>query len=117
MDKHTHVRVTTTYVSSVTDPVRFAVGETLACGHRDQLWTSYVWCTDEAGRAGWVPDSYFSETGPHEATALRDYDATELTVARGEHLEVLDEAGGWLLCRSAAGMVGWVPSDHVEPAG
>jgi uncharacterized protein YgiM (DUF1202 family) len=109
-----HVRVAAPYVSSVTDPVRFSEGEPVGVGRRDQQWTSYVWGTDEAGRSGWVPDAYLKKTGPDEAVALRDYDATELTVARGEQLEVLDEEGGWLLCRPAAGLTGWVPSDHLE---
>lgn len=109
------VRVIEPHITSDPNPVRFRAGDVLGVGHRDQQWTSYVWCTDQAGRAGWVPDSYFRLTGPHEAVALRDYDATELTVARGDVLDVLDEAGGWYLCRSALGVSGWVPGDVVEP--
>ena len=108
------VRIVATYVSSSTDPVRFHTGEVVGVGRRDQQWTSYVWGTDQAGRAGWVPDMYLEMTGPHEAVALRDYDATELTVGHGEHLEVLEEAGGWLRCRTAAGVTGWVPADHTQ---
>ncbi len=116
MDETTprHVRVTATYVSSTTDPVRFRAGEVVAVGRRDQQWTSYVWGTDQAGRAGWVPEEYLETTAAGEAVALRDYDATELTVGHGEHLDVLDEAGGWLLCRTDAGIVGWVPADHTQ---
>jgi len=112
--RSSHMRVTTAYVSAVTDPVRFHMGETVSVGRRDQQWTAYVWGTDQRGRAGWVPEEYLQMTGPHEATALRDYDATELTVGHGERLEVVEESGGWLRCRTAAGLVGWVPSDHLE---
>ncbi len=108
------VRVVASYVSSAPEPVRFREGEAVCVGRHDQQWTSYVWGADQAGRAGWVPEEYLQTSGPAEAIALRDYDATELTVARGERLEVLDEAGGWLLCRTAAGLTGWVPSNHVE---
>jgi hypothetical protein len=114
IDVSQRVRVTAPYVSAVTAPVRFAAGEAVAVGRHDQQWTAYVWGTDQAGHAGWVPEAYLQMTGPCEAVAHRDYDATELTVSRGEHLDVLDEAGGWLLCRSAAGLVGWVPSNHLE---
>ena len=114
IEPSSHVRVVTSYVSSAPEPVRFKEGEDVVVGRHDQQWTSYVWGTDQAGRAGWVPDDYLQLTGPAEAVALRDYDATELTVAQGELLEVLDEAGGWLLCRTAAGFTGWVPADHVE---
>lgn len=112
----TRVRVTLPHVTSDPNPVRFKTGEVIGVGHHDQQWRSYVWCTDQHGHAGWVPDFYLEMTGPREARALRDYDATELTVARGEVLDALDEAGGWLQCRNAAGLVGWIPADNVEPA-
>ncbi len=110
------VRVFSSHVTSDPRPVRFRAGDILNVGHRDKQWTAYVWCTDQEGHAGWVPDFYLEMTSEHEATALRDYDATELTVARGEVLEVLEEAGGWLRCRNASGLEGWVPANHVEVA-
>lgn len=110
------VRAIRAHVTSDPNPVRFRTGDTLGVGHHDQQWTAYVWGTDQAGRAGWVPDEYLEMTGEHNATALRDYDATELTVATGDLLDVLDEAGGWYLCRTGSGVSGWVPGDVVEPA-
>jgi hypothetical protein len=109
------VRVVRAHITSVPDPVRFVTGDELSVGHHDQRWRSYVWCTDQAGHAGWVPDFYIEMTGAHEATALRAYDATELTVAKGELLDVLEEAGGWLRCRTSSDLEGWVPGDNVEP--
>ena len=41
--------------------------------------------------------------------------ATELTIAKGELLDVREEAGGWLRCRTSSGHEGWVPGDNVEP--
>ena len=112
------VRVTESYVTSDPNPIRFRKGDTLGVGHRDQLWRDYVWGTDQAGRSGWVPDAYLEMgTDSHTATALRDYDSTELTVGRDQVLEVLDEVGGWYLCRTEGGMSGWVPSTSVEPLG
>ena len=109
------VRVVQSHVTSAPDPVRFVTGDVVSVGHHDQQWRSYVWCTDQSGHAGWVPDFYLEMTGAHEATALRDYDATELTVAKGELLDVLEEAGGWLRLRTSRGHEGWVPGDNVEP--
>jgi len=88
------VRVIRSHITSDPDPVRFVAGDVLSVGHHDQQWRSYVWCTDQSGHAGWMPDFYLEMTGAHEATALRDYDATELTVGPGELLDVLEEAGG-----------------------
>ncbi len=110
------VRVIAPHITSDANPVRFRAGDTVGVGHHDRQWTAYVWGTDLVGRAGWVPDAYIEMTGAHEGTALRDYDATELTVARGDALDVLDEAGGWYLCRTATGQSGWVPGNVVEPA-
>jgi hypothetical protein len=109
------VHVVRSHITSDPDPVRFVTGDVISVGHHDQQWRSYVWCTDQAGHAGWAPDFYLEMIGAHEATALRDYDATELTVAKGELLDVLEEAGGWLRCRMNSGHEGWVPADDVEP--
>jgi len=108
------VRVVRSHIGSIPDPVRFVAGDALSIGHHDQQWRSYVWCADQSGHAGWVPDFYLETTGAHEATALRDYDATELTVGPGELLDVLDEAGGWLRCLTSSGHEGWAPGDNVE---
>ena len=36
-------------------------------------------------------------------------------MGRKQELEVLDEVGGWYLCRTESGMSGWVPGTSVEP--
>jgi hypothetical protein len=109
------VLVIRAHITSDPDPVRFVTGDVLSIGHHDQQWRSYVWCPDQSSHAGWVPDFYLEMTAAHEATALRAYDATELTVGPGERLDVLDEAGGWLRCRTSSGHESWVPGDNVEP--
>lgn len=110
------VRVVEPHVTNDPDPIRFREGDTLGVGHHDQVWTDYVWGTDQAGRSGWVPDEYL-EVAPdgQTATALRNYDSTELTVGRNQLLDVLDEVGGWYFCRTETGGSGWVPSTSVEP--
>lgn len=110
------VRVTEAHVTSDPNPVRFRAGDTLSVGHRDQVWTAYIWGTDQAGRSGWVPASFLRiDPDGETAVALRDYDSTELTVGRGQLLDVLGEVGGWYLCRTEAGMSGWVPGTSLEP--
>ena len=112
----TPMRVTESYVPGYIEPIHFAKGEILSVGHRDQQWTAYCWCTAQNGEQGWVPESYLEQTSPTEAVAKRDYDGTELTVARSELVEVLDDEGGWLLCRTTRGSVGWLPGDILEAA-
>ena len=74
------VRVIEPHVTNDPNPIRFRAGDTLGVGHHDQVWKLYVWGTDQAGRSGWVPDTYL-EISPdgRTATALRDYDSTELS--------------------------------------
>ena len=74
-----------------------------------------MWGTDQAGRSGWVPDEDLEfAPGGQLAKALRDYDSTELSVGRKQVLDVLDEVGGWYLCRTESGMSGWIPGTSVE---
>lgn len=107
------MRVAISRVTSDPNPIRFEKGEVIICGHRDRQWTDYLWCTAQSGRQGWVPDFYLEMSGEHEGVALREYDGTELTVAVGDRLEALEEAGGWVRCRAATGLVGWVPADNL----
>jgi SH3-like domain-containing protein len=115
-DTPRRVRVIEAHVPEYMEAIRFRAGEVLSVGHRDQQWTEYLWCTAQDGSQGWVPESYVGMTGRAEAEALRDYDGTELTVGRGDELEVLEEAGGWLRCRTRDGREGWVPEAEVEAA-
>jgi Variant SH3 domain len=110
------MRVREAYVPGYLEPIRFKQGEAVNVGHHDQQWTAYCWCTAQSGEQGWVPDSYLDMTGPSEAVAKRDYDGTELTVGKDEIVEVLDDEGGWLLCRTSMGSVGWLPGDILETA-
>ena len=99
------------FLTSDTNPLKLK-----AVGHRDGVWSSYVWGSDESGHAAWVPEEFIERRGEHEAVLLRDYDSSELTVVKGDEFEVLDEAGGWCLCRTPGGANGWVPKDALESA-
>jgi hypothetical protein len=46
---------------------------------------------------------------------IREYNATELTVNRGDYLRPILTESGWLLAVSAAGVTGWVPLECVVP--
>ena len=110
----TPVRVTMSRVSDHIDDVRFARGASLMVGHRNQQYPEFVWCATEDGRAGWVPDEFLAMIDPHCAEALRDYDASHLTVGRGESLEALEQVGEWVLCRNLSARTGWVRADALE---
>jgi hypothetical protein len=74
------------------------------------------WFFGAAGSVeGYFPYAWF-EVAPDakRATALRDYDATELTVGAGDVVEEIDDVAGWRLVRAADGRIGWVPNANLE---
>ena len=95
------------------DPLVVGAGEELTITERDSEWGGWVWCTNREGKSGWVPES-FVRRKDSTCVALRDYDATELTVSVGDIVTISDEESGWFWCTDARGQSGWVPADRVE---
>jgi len=113
-DFPTRVRVTASRVSDHIDNVHMSAGDSIAVGHRNQQYPEFVWCATEDGHAGWAPEALLTTTGPDSAVAQRDYDASHLTVSKGEVLEALEQVGDWVFCRNASGRAGWVHDDALE---
>ncbi len=106
----TRVRVTTSQARDHIENIRFRAGDELVVGHRNQQYPEFVWCAAEDGHAGWVPEALIQITGPGEAIATGDYHAAQLTVVKGELLDMLERTAGWLRCRNGSGADGWVPA-------
>jgi hypothetical protein len=106
-------RVITAYRSPYPDPIAFNAGDRLVVEDRLSEWPGWIWCTTPKGKSGWAHESYI-QRNESSGIALRSYDATELSVAEGEELKIIDEESGWLWCRYADGRLGWVPMEHVE---
>lgn len=107
-------RVATSCTREQVQEIRIRVGDGLAVGHRNQQHPAFVWCATEDGHHGWVPEDYIELGAGRDAVALRDYDSTHLTVSEDETLDVVEQVGGYLLCRNAVGATGWVPESCVE---
>ena len=115
MDTFPHtVRVVTSRARDHVENIRIRQGESIVVGHRNQQYPEFLWCAAEDGHAGWVPEQFLHMDTDKEATALRDYDAAQLTVVKGETLEALEHVGVWIRCRNAAGAEGWVPESCLE---
>jgi hypothetical protein len=52
--------------------------------------------------------------GAKTGVALEDYDARELSVAKGERVAVSREACGWAWCVADVQRSGWVPLSHLR---
>lgn len=81
-----------------------------------------VWIEDDTKNPGWFKgktaegtEGYFPRAWFHvdedsgHATALRDYDASELAVAPGEPIGVIETESGWSRVVNATQKIGWVP--------
>ncbi|MBV7410575.1 SH3 domain-containing protein [Maritimibacter sp. DP1N21-5] len=109
-----HLIVTSDWVGSYTDPIRFTSGTPIDLTGREDIWHGHRWLWAIAeGREGWVPDGVvaFVDRTPY---ALHDYSAAELTCSVGDMLTAIERTHGWTLCRSSEGETGWVPDGHLE---
>lgn len=106
-------RVLTAYQSAYPDPLRISRGERLTVQPKETGWKGWAWCITTSGKSGWVPEKYLQETG-NAVIAMRDYDATELSVIAGEDLTVMNEESGWLWCENQKQERGWVPAENVQ---
>ena len=111
----TQVKATADRQPSYPDPLVVSAGEEVTVGREDTEWVGWLWCTNAAGKSGWVPKQYIEPAdAADKGKMLMDYTAAELPVQTGDVLTLHDEEGGWYWATNAAGDHGWVPVTHVE---
>jgi hypothetical protein len=78
-------------------------------GDRNSGWPEFVFVTTSTG-SGWVPWRYLTTQG-RTALVQHGYDTTELPLAEGQEVTVIDrdDVGGWWWCLDDEGREGWVP--------
>lgn len=108
-------QVSLAYETVYPHPLIVKGGEKLMVGQKDTQWPGWVWCTNQEGKSGWMPESYLDDTN-NQGMARRDYDATELSASAGEELVVGYEESGWIWCTNRLGQSGWIPLDNVVEA-
>ncbi|UCF10707.1 MAG: hypothetical protein JSW65_03260 [Candidatus Bipolaricaulota bacterium] len=107
-------RVVADYDAPYADPLRGRSGDRVSIDREKKTTIEgWLWCTDPAGRSGWVPEAYL-EAGDRDGALRRDYDAIELTVRVGEGLAVHYEESGFYWVTHADGRQGWVPTESVR---
>lgn len=116
MTRQGRCKVIAPHTATYPDPIRVHKGEQVTLGKRDDEYPGWVWCTAKSGKNGWVPEEYLAIEGGM-GTMRRDYDATELTVAAGETVELLAFLSGWGWCRKADGTEGWLPLSVLSESG
>lgn len=96
-------------------PIRLEPGDEVTVGERDTQWPAFVFVKGRSGE-GWVPSRHLTaNTGT--AVVIAPYDTTEIALAAGEEVAVLDrdDESGWWWCRRADGAEGWVPETALDP--
>lgn len=115
------LRLRERHASVWADPLRARAGETLrADGQRRTCIAGWLWCRDEAGRAGWAPRAWLTESDGTGWRLLRDYDAAELELPAGSEvrLEVVESGFAFVsLERPDANgrLAGWLPLEILAP--
>jgi hypothetical protein len=106
-------RVIADYHSAYPNPIVLRSGDHLTVEDRKTEWDGWLWCTSKENKSGWVPESYIKRDR-ERGISLRDYDAAELSVAKGDLLMIIEMECGWLRCQCDNGRIGWVPEANVE---
>ena len=108
-------QVTESYTVAYPNPNRLKEGDSVQIEKwepKDSEWAGWAFCVDQRGVKGWVSEKYLRVNG-NSAVAVRDYNATELAVQKGEVLKVQYEEFGWAWVENAKGAQGWVPLKNI----
>lgn len=116
MSRYAHVVLA--YEDAYPDPIVGKEGDVFLLGGRyDANYPEFFWATAADDRCGWVPKAFLRQNGDF-GRLLRDYTARELTVDRGEMVEIIEEVGGWFWAATNDRHQGWIPSRSVtQPTG
>jgi len=103
------------YKASTSDPIRIEEGDLLEVEFRETYWKGWIWCRSIEGKEGWIPKNYIQiDEKKFRAIALRDYDAIELTVKKGEKFTIKFEESGWAWVSNKAEKTGWIPLENIK---
>lgn len=97
-------------------PLRLNAGDPVEPGPHDPAWPGWTAAATACGRRTYVPDDHLVRHNDGTWRLGADFDATDLSLARGQSVEALREVGGWFWCRAEDGREGWVPAYLLDAA-
>ena len=103
------------YTAAYDKAMVVVVGTELQYERRESPWSGWLWCTDNTGFQAWVPEAW-TQVSEFTCTMRRDYTSRELTVTKGDLVEVILEESGWAYARATDNSEGWVPLDNLAPS-
>lgn len=118
--KPLYFKVTEKYEIAYKNPIKIKAGEKVTIEKRETQpeWLGWVFCCDQSGVKGWVSETYLQEHGDGSATALKNYDASELTAEAGDTIKCYYEEFGWCWCQKKQNSqisYGWIPKKILVP--
>jgi len=96
-------------------PLRLACGDVVRPGAHDPAWPGWTLVATESGRMTYLPDAMLEADADGIYRVGAEFDATDLSLERGQLVEVLREVGGWFWCRAENGAEGWAPDYLLDP--
>ena len=102
------------YDAAFANPPKVAAGEVVQLIEKDPNHPGWFKGRTATGESGYFPVAWFAIAGS-DATAMRDYDARELTVRVGDLVGIVEIESSWARVMKPSGEVGWVPAE-VAPA-
>lgn len=106
--KPKYLKVVESYKSSTAKPIRLVRGESVTIVKKD-LEQGWFLLKNEAGQEGWAPLKILKGS-----TITQNYDASELTVAKGDIVKVYYEETNWYWCKNQEGLKGFVPKENFK---
>jgi len=100
------VRVIKPWTASYAPALAVRRGEPLALKGTDPDNSRWRWAKNAEGLGGWLPMDLIE--GDH---ITEDFNSSELTIAAGGRVRILQTRAGWCLCCSQTGRHGWLPAD------
>lgn len=107
--ENTVAKCNSDYVRPYEDPIVVSRGDKVKPIEKIETdFIGWTWCVADDGRAGWTPENWCNVTSEFWLLK-RDFSALELTVSRGDLVELLFSESGFVFCRTKSGLEGWLP--------
>ena len=95
-------------------PLTIAKGVAIEVVRKDDGWPGWVWIKADS-QAGWIPETHLTDPDSPETTISLPFNGTELSAKRGEELDAIGSAPGWIFARGDDGKMGWFPLFNLKP--
>ena len=109
-------RVIKEYQSKYPETMVFKKGEYVQRDVKESMWKGWVWCYNNEKIYRWVPKHYLKSTQDKQNghVLLKEYNAKELSVIKGDKLMLLYEESDWAWARNQKGEQGWIPLENIQ---